>query len=70
MKNRVLGTAGALALILSLLSPPPAAYAFLGLDSPLGGAATGALIGGIAGGGQGAAIGAAAGALVGAINKD
>ena len=69
MKSRIMLTVGALALMLSVLGPTQSAQAFLGLDSPLGGAATGALIGGIAGGGSGAAIGAGAGALVGAINK-
>jgi hypothetical protein len=46
------------------------APAFFGLDTPLGGAASGALIGGIAGGGKGAAIGALSGALIGGIVQD
>lgn len=44
--------------------------AFFGLDTPLGGAATGGLIGAIAGGGKGAAIGAVSGALVGGIVQE
>jgi hypothetical protein len=70
MKSRIVGTAAALVLALSILGTTQSAYAFLGFGSTGSGAATGALIGGIAGGGGGAAIGAAAGAIVGSANSD
>lgn len=56
--------------IAGVVAPLQPAHAIFGLDTPLGGAATGGLIGAIAGGGKGAAIGAITGAVVGAVVED
>lgn len=56
--------------VAAAVAPLQPAHAIFGLDTPLGGAATGGLIGAIAGGGKGAAIGALTGAVVGAVVED
>ena len=68
--NRKMIAIAVLVTAVSAFGMQRSAQAFFGLDTPLGGAATGALIGGIAGGGKGAAIGAIAGVVVGGAVQD